>query len=82
VADLNKFLGSGGRNAKLHEVRASVRDASPEELQDALNDAQLELLNLRTQSMSQQLPDVMRMRAVRKLVARIHTELGARSRTV
>jgi len=81
VADLNKFLGSGGKNLKLHEQRDAIRGASEDELQEALQTADIEMLNLRTQAMLQQAGNPLRIRAVRKMVARIHTELGARSRS-
>lgn len=79
MADLNKFLGSGGKNVKLHEQRERVHEASNEELHEALDDVQLELLNLRTQALMQQASNPMRIRQVRKLVARINTELAARA---
>jgi large subunit ribosomal protein L29 len=82
VADLNKFLGSGGKNLKMHEQRDSVRDASEAELHEALETSQVELLNLRTQAMMQQMANPMRIRQVRKMIARIHTELNARSQKV
>jgi large subunit ribosomal protein L29 len=82
VADLNKFLGSGGKNLKLHEQRDSVRGASEAELHEALETSQTELLNLRTQAMMQQMANPMRIRQVRKMIARIHTELNARSQRV
>ena len=80
MADLNKFLGSGGKNLKLHEQRDAVRGADEAELREALHTADIEMLNLRTQAMLQQAGNPLRIRAVRKLVARIHTELGARER--
>lgn len=79
MADLNKYIGGGGKTVKLHEQRDSIRAASPEELNEVLEDVQEELFNLRTQAMMQQVPNPMRIRQVRKLVARIHTELAARS---
>ncbi len=79
MADLNKFLGSGGKNLKMHEQRDVVRDASEAELHEALETSQVELLNLRTQAMMQQMANPMRIRQVRKMIARIHTELNARS---
>ena len=80
MADLNKFLGGGGKAVKLHEQRERVRDASEEELRDVLRDLEGELLNLRTQAMLAQSPNPMRIRQVRKLIARIHTDLSARHR--
>lgn len=79
MADLNKFLGSGGKSLKLHEQRARVKEAGEDELREALDDVQLELLDLRTKAMMQQAPNTMRIRHVRKLVARINTELAARA---
>jgi len=80
VADLNKFLGGGGKAVKLHEQRERVRDASEEELRDVLRDLEGELLTLRTQAMLAQSPNPMRIRQGRKLIARIHTDLTARQR--
>lgn len=80
MADLNKYLGGGGKAVKMHEQRDRLREAAPDELNEVLQDLQGELLNLRTQAMMQQSPNPMRIRAVRKLTARIHTELGARAR--
>ena len=80
MADLNKFLGGGGKHLKTHEQRERVRDASEDELRDVLGEVNGELLNLRTQALLQQTSNPMRTRQVRKLVARIHTELGARQR--
>jgi len=78
MPDLNKFLGSGGKNLKMHEQREAIRDASPDELQEALHTGDLEMLNLRTQAMMQQAANPMRIRAIRKMIARIRTELSAR----
>ncbi len=79
MADLNKFLGSGGKNLKMHEQREAIRNASEDEMREALHTADLEMINLRTQAMLQQATNPLRIRAVRKMVARIHTELGARA---
>jgi len=83
VADLNSYIGdSAGKKVKLHELRENIRGASVEELRELLEDVQGELFNLRTQAMMEQVPNPMRIRQVRKLVARIHTELTARSQRV
>lgn len=74
MADLNKYL-----SGKLHEQRGRIRDASEDELNELLRDVEPELLNLRTQAMLQQTPNPMRQRQVRKMVARIKTELTARA---
>ena len=79
MADLNKLLGGGGKNLKLHEQRDAVRNADEADLKEALHTADLELLNLRTQAMMQQASNPMRIRQVRKMVARIHTELATRA---
>jgi large subunit ribosomal protein L29 len=79
VADLNNYVGGGGKNVKLHEQRDRIRQAGEDELRDVLNDVQGELLQLRTQAVLQQTPNPMRIRQLRKMVARIHTELAARS---
>jgi large subunit ribosomal protein L29 len=78
VADLNKFLG-GGTPMKLKDQREHVRAASDDELRDALDTAQIELLNLRTQAILHQAANPMRIRHVRKMVARINGELTVRS---
>lgn len=78
MADLNKFLG-GGTPLKLKDQREQVRGASEDELREALDTAQLELLNLRTQAIWHQAPNPMRIRQVRKMVARINGELSARA---
>jgi large subunit ribosomal protein L29 len=78
VADLNKFLG-GGTPMKLKDQREHVRNASEDELRDALDTAQLELLNLRTQAILHQAANPMRIRHVRKMVARINGELTQRA---
>ena len=80
MADLNNYVGGGGTTVKLHEQRDRIRAASEDELREVLQDVQAELLNLRTQAIMQQAPNPMRIRHVRKMVARIHTELAARQR--
>jgi large subunit ribosomal protein L29 len=80
VADLNNYVGGGGKSVKLHEQRDRIRQAGEDELRDVLNDVQGELLQLRTQAVLQQTPNPMRIRQLRKMVARIHTELAARSK--
>ena len=79
MADLNKFLGSGGTNVKMKDQRERVREASEDELRGALDEAQVELLHLRTQAILHQAANPMRIRHVRKMVARINTELAARA---
>ncbi|MDQ3812512.1 MAG: 50S ribosomal protein L29 [Armatimonadota bacterium] len=82
MADLNKYVGGGGRSVKLHDQRERIREASEDELQDLLTDAEGELLGLRTQAMLHQTPNPMRIRHVRKMIARIQTELTARRNKV
>ena len=79
MADLNKFIGGGGKSIKMHEQRENIKSASDADLRELLNDVQPELLNLRTQAILQQTPNPMRIRSVRKMVARIHTELASRA---
>ena len=81
MADLNKFLGSG-KSLKLREQREVVRTADEAELREALETAQIELLNLQTQAMMQQMPNPLRIRQVRKMVARINQELHTRTKQV
>jgi len=78
VADLNKYLGGGGKAVKLHDQRERLREADEAELRDVLNDLQGEMFNLHTQAMMQQLPNPLRIRHTRKLAARIQTELSTR----
>jgi large subunit ribosomal protein L29 len=78
MADLNKYISNGSDKVKLHEVRERVRQADAAELNELLVDADKELLALRTQSILQPLDNPLRIRHVRKLIARIQTELTAR----
>jgi len=78
MADLNNYLTGGGKTVKLHEVRERVHEADEGELKEILKDCDKELLNLRTQALVQQIPNPMRIRHVRKLIARVQTELNAR----
>jgi large subunit ribosomal protein L29 len=80
VAELNKFLGDSSKRVKTRDLREKVRGASEGELQDILNDVQKELLEQRTQAMLQQIANPMRIRQLKKLVARVHTELTGRER--
>jgi large subunit ribosomal protein L29 len=80
VAELNKFIGDSSKRIKTRDMREKVRGASEGELQDILNDVQKELLEQRTQAMLQQIANPMRIRQLKKLVARVHTELSARER--
>ena len=78
MADLNQYISNADAKVKLHEVRARVKGADEAELRDVLKVCERELFDLRTQSMLQQLPNPMRIRHVRKLIARVQTELTAR----
>lgn len=78
MADLNKFLGAGGKPVKLHEQRLRVKDSSEVELHELLRDLQKELFDLRTQMAMHQVGNPMRIRQVRKLNARVETELNSR----
>ncbi len=80
MPDLNKFLGS--TKMKLKDQRDAVRGADEAELREALDTAQIELLNLQTQAMMQQMPNPLRIRQVRKMVARINQELHTRAQKV
>jgi ribosomal protein L29 len=79
VADLNKYIGGSGKAVKLHDQREQIRGASDDELNELLNEVQGELLNLRTQAILQQTPNPMRIRSIKKMVARIHGELSTRA---
>jgi large subunit ribosomal protein L29 len=78
MADLNNYISGGGNTVKTHEIRDRVRQADDAELKSILDDCARELLDLRTQAMLQQVPNPMRIRHVRKLIARIQTEQTAR----
>ena len=79
MADLNNYIGGGGKTVKMRDQRERIHSASEDELRELLSDVQGELLNLRTQAVLQQTPNPMRIRAIKKMVARIHGELGARA---
>jgi ribosomal protein L29 len=78
MADLNQYISNADARVKLHEVRDRVKSADEAELRDILKSCERELFDLRTQAMLQQLPNPMRIRHVRKLIARVQTELSAR----
>ncbi len=77
MADLNKYL-SGAKPVKVHEQLERLREADESELREILKDVESEILNLRTQAILQNVENPMRLRAIRKMVARVHTELRAR----
>jgi len=78
MADLNQYISNADSKVKLYEVRERVKRADEAELRDILKVCERELFDLRTQAMLQQLPNPMRIRHVRKLIARVQTELTAR----
>ena len=80
MAELSKFIGDGAdKKVKLHDLRNTIRQADESELQDILKGVETELFEQRTQALMQQISNPMRIRQLKKLVARIHSELGARS---
>jgi len=79
VADLNNYLSGGGKSVKLRDQRDRVRAASDDELQELLRDVQPEMLQLRAQAALQQAANPSRIGQIRKLVARVHTEISARA---
>ncbi len=79
MADLNQYISNADSKVKLYEVRERVKGADEAELRDVLKVCERELFDLRTQAMLQQLPNPMRIRHVRKLIARVQTELTART---
>ena len=81
MADLNNYISSGDAKVKTHDLRERIRGAEESELREVLKDCEMELFNLRTQSIVQQLPNPMRIRHTRKLIARVQTELNARRKT-
>lgn len=78
MADLNNYISSGDAKVKMHDLRERIKGADASELNAVLKDCEMELFNLRTQSIVQQLPNPMRIRHTRKLIARVKTELNAR----
>lgn len=78
MADLNKYLGGADKSVKLHTQRELVRKADNAELQEIIADSQKEIFEQKTGALMQQLANPMRVRAIRKLVARVHTELAVR----
>ena len=79
MADLNNYISSGDQKVKIHEIRERVHGADEAELKDILKGCERELFDLKTQAIVQQLPNPMRIRHVRKLIARVQTELNARA---
>jgi large subunit ribosomal protein L29 len=82
VAELNKFLGDQTKHVKTRDLRDNIRGASESELQGLLQDVQKELIEQRTQAMMQQIANPMRIRQLKKLVARVHTEISSREQKV
>lgn len=78
MADLNKYIGGAGKSVKLHDQREAVRNADNTELEEIITESQKEIFEQRTGALMQQLSNPMRVRAIRKLVARAHTELSSR----
>jgi len=58
---------------------SEMREQSTPELQDRLRNLRDEWFRLRFQQVSKQLANTMRIREVRKDIARIHTLLGERA---
>ena len=79
MADLNNYISNADSKVKLHEIREKVRNADAGELNEILRDCDRELFDLRTQSVLQPLANPMRVRHVRKLIARVKTEINARA---
>ena len=79
MADLNKYVSNADAKVKLHEIRERVHGADEKELRELQRDCEREIFELRTQAVVQQLPNPMRIRHIRKLIARIQTELTARA---
>ncbi len=78
MAELNNYIGGGGKPVKLYEQRDLIRESSESDLNELLHTVQAEILDLRTKAVLQQAENPMRIRQVRKMVARIHTELASR----
>ncbi len=60
---------------------AEIRNLSPEEIRNHLNDAHNELMNLRFQVVTGQLTDTSRMKITRREIARLETLLAERERS-
>jgi large subunit ribosomal protein L29 len=58
---------------------AEIREYTQDELMRALEDSRRELFNLRMQAQTGQLENTARIRLVRRDIARLLTEQGARS---
>ncbi len=57
---------------------SEIRDLEPSEIEQKLKDARAELFNLRFQLATGQLDNPARIGAVKKNIARLHTETRAR----
>jgi len=60
---------------------ADIRNLSVEEIQNHLNDAHNELMNLRFQVVTGQLTDTSRLKIMRREIARLETILAERGRS-
>jgi large subunit ribosomal protein L29 len=58
-----------------------IRNLSLEEIQNHLNDARNELMNLRFQVVTGQLTDTSRLKVTRREIARLETVLAERERS-
>ena len=65
---------------KMKEYREDLQAKTTEELQAQLVDAKKELFNLRFQNATNQLDNTARIKEVKKNIARIQTEITAKSR--
>ena len=59
---------------------SEIRELSIEEIEEKLNDAQQEMMNLRFQYVMGQITDTSRFKVVRRDIARMMTVLGERER--
>jgi large subunit ribosomal protein L29 len=57
---------------------SEIRELSVEEIEEKLNDAQQEMMNLRFQFVMGQITDTSRFKVVRRDIARMMTVLGER----
>ena len=58
---------------------AELREKTPDELRDALNDLKKEAFNLRFQQATNQIENTARMRTVKRDVARVKTVLNEKA---
>lgn len=79
MANLNDYISNADSKVKLHEIREAVRKADAAELSEVVKLAEREIFELKLKGAVQPLENPMRIRHVRKLIARVKTEQTARA---